>query len=208
MRRPVFGITLTALAIALGGCGLFGGDDTAVILEEIPETTEEPQEFPTPAAELIPVLATKTDLVRPTDPDERLRAIKSGRPDPFASLLTPSKPSTDLKTIKPQFPAVPPGTKPGSSKPANSKPVAVLPPLPTADTAKAVQVTGIVTVGSEPQAIVLAPNEKVSRTVKVGDRLARGQVLVKRIDLSNRAEPVLILEEAGIEVSLGIGRPG
>ncbi len=221
MRRTVFGVTLIALSIALGGCGLFGGgDDSDVVFDDavIESATEitEPSEFPSPAAKVKPVIATNAGLVRPTDPDERLRAIQSGRSDPFASLITPAKSGPENKNLQAFLKRQPPAnfSKPSLSRSNLTPPKAVLPspkvvlpPLPKADLAKAVKVTGIVTLGGEPQAIVQAPNESVSRTVRVGDRLSGGQVMVKAIDLSNRAEPVLILEEAGIEVTIGIGRP-
>jgi hypothetical protein len=54
------------------------------------------------------------------------------------------------------------------------------------------------------QAIVTAPDEKVSRTVVAGDRLSNGMVLVKAIEL-NLAEPVVVLEQYGQIVRAQIG---
>ncbi len=42
-------------------------------------------------------------------------------------------------------------------------PKTVLPPKPSTDTAKAVEVTGVVTIGATPQAIVIAPGDASSR---------------------------------------------
>lgn len=99
------------------------------------------------------------------------------------------------------------GVAPG---PATSGPLGepALPPLPQPELAKAVRVTGVVVVNGQPRAIVQAPNERVSRTVTVGDRLSNGQVVVKAIDASNRDEPIVILEQVGIDVAVGVGRPG
>jgi hypothetical protein len=63
----------------------------------------------------------------------------------------------------------------------------------------------VIQIGNEPQAIVKAPNEATSRYVKVGQRLSQGQVLVKRIEMNDGSEPVVILEENGIEVAKMVG---
>lgn len=66
-------------------------------------------------------------------------------------------------------------------------------------------VSGVVVVGNEPQAIVQAPNEATSRYVRAGQRLSNGQVLVKRIEMGEGSEPIVILEQNGVEVSKGVG---
>jgi pyruvate/2-oxoglutarate dehydrogenase complex dihydrolipoamide acyltransferase (E2) component len=68
-----------------------------------------------------------------------------------------------------------------------------------------VEISGLIQVGSETQIILKAPNEATSRYVKVGQRLANGQVLVKRVEVNQGAEPVVILEENGIEVEKLVG---
>lgn len=79
------------------------------------------------------------------------------------------------------------------------------PPAPTADLAKALQVTGVVVVGSTPQAIVQVPEEPSSRYVSVGQRLSNGRVLVKRIEINPGGEPVVVFEQNGIEVAKSVG---
>ncbi len=84
-----------------------------------------------------------------------------------------------------------------------------LPPAPPApaDTtlANGVTVMGVIEIGEQTQAIVQVPNEATSRYVQVGQRLSNGQVLVKRIELNAGAEPLVILEQYGVEVSKAIG---
>lgn len=95
-----------------------------------------------------------------------------------------------------------PPVVPGStSSPALPPP----PPLLQPDLARTVAITGVVQVGSEPQAIIKVPNEATSRYVKVGQRLANGQVLVKRIEINEGADPIVILEQYGIEVGRAVG---
>jgi hypothetical protein len=98
----------------------------------------------------------------------------------------------------------PPGSTP--NLPRNNNPtITSLPPLPEPDLARSVQVTGVVRVGGVNQAIVIAPNEPTTRYVRVGQRLSNGQVLVKRIDLNEGGDPVVVLEQNGVEVSRAVG---
>lgn len=79
-------------------------------------------------------------------------------------------------------------------------------PIPDPALARAVEVTGVIQIGSTYQAIVKAADEPTSRYVSVGQRLSNGRVLVKRIE-SNGSEPVVILEEGGVEVVRAVGAP-
>ncbi len=83
--------------------------------------------------------------------------------------------------------------------------IPTMPPIPQPTLAREVEVTGVVTIGNTTQAIVKAPNEPSSRYVSVGQRLANGQVLVKRIDMNPGSDPVVVLEENGIEVPVVVG---
>jgi hypothetical protein len=74
--------------------------------------------------------------------------------------------------------------------------------------AQAVKVTGVVQIGSTVHAIVNAPNEPSSRYVRVGQRLSNGQVLVKRIEMNQGSEPVVVLEQNGVEVQTAVGEGG
>lgn len=123
-------------------------------------------------------------------------AIGVGTSSPVASRPLPPNPSSPLPNR---------GNRPGStSLSPNTPSISKLPPLPTATLANTVEVTGVVNVGGIRQAIVKAPNEETSRYVREGQRLSGGQILVKRIDLTG-AEPVVILEENGVEVSRPVG---
>ena len=82
--------------------------------------------------------------------------------------------------------------------------VSVLPPPPQPELAKAVMVSGVVVVGKEPQAIIKVPNEPTSRYVEAGQRLANG-LLIKRIEMNQGSEPIVIVEQYGIEVARMVG---
>jgi hypothetical protein len=102
----------------------------------------------------------------------------------------PSRPST------PSSPLAPPKAPAG---------IPEMPPIPQPTLARQVEVTGVVKIGGTVQAIVKAPNEPTSRYVGIGQRLSNGQVLVKRIELNPGSDPIVILEENGIEVPVMVG---
>lgn len=77
-------------------------------------------------------------------------------------------------------------------------------PTPSTDLATAVVVTGVVNVGGTDYAIVDVPNEP-SRYVREGQRVANGQVLIKRIEVREGGEPRVILEQNGVEVARRVG---
>ena len=101
-------------------------------------------------------------------------------------------------------------SRPLASSPLNGRPgvpggIPIMPPIPQPTLAREVEVTGVVTIGRSTQAIVRAPGEPSSRYVSAGQRLANGQVLVKRIEMNPGSDPVVILEENGMEVSIVVG---
>ncbi|MEH1959969.1 MAG: hypothetical protein V7L05_08830 [Nostoc sp.] len=82
--------------------------------------------------------------------------------------------------------------------------VSVLPLPAQPNLARAVLVTGVVLISKEPQAIIKVPDEPTSRYVQAGQRLADG-VLVKRIEMNQGYNPIVILEQYGIEVARMVG---
>lgn len=257
--------TLVALATVLlmSGCSLFAGnDDAPAPVVQPAETQPGPEQVVRPKLRSTRVAAA---LIRPTNPDERLRVMRSGRPDPFAALRSPGQPSTSASAsdgpganssagsrgsdgtgaagaansktnntitvrtsgrgsgssgasgatgsasspivVRRPLPSRPELSPSGNRSSSSPQPSPSLPPLPQPELAKGVQVSGIALVNGLPRAIIKAPNESVARSVGPGDSLSNGQILVKRIDTSNRAEPVVILEQYGTEVAVGVGKP-
>lgn len=92
----------------------------------------------------------------------------------------------------------------GAGRPTTPPALAPLPRLPQPTLAEAVLVTGVMTIGNENFAVV--ETAAGSQYVKAGQRVANGQVLVKRIDMRG-SDPVVVLEENGIEVSRPVGGP-
>lgn len=186
-----------------------------------------------PAAPSAAAIAS-AELIQSTDPNERLQQIARSRPDPFATVPIPPRPravprpanrpqgqtagrpggggaATGNVAARPGGSSASGGANPGgtaSSGGGGGSSIQPLPSLPQPQFATAVAVTGVVRVGGESYAIIKAPNESTSRHVKVGQRLVNGQVLVKRIELRGGEEPVVILEENGIEVARPVGSGG
>jgi hypothetical protein len=182
------------------------------------------------APQLSPI--ARAELIQSTDPNERLQQINKSRTDPFSVVPTPPAPrvvappappaggaaGTPAGTIAgnpatpgtgvPGTSTTPPGAAPGGSggSGGSSTPpgLAPLPQLPKPTLAEAVLVTGVMTIGNENFAVVQTVNG--SQYVRAGQRVSNGQVLVKRIDVRG-VDPVVILEQNGIEVSRPVGGP-
>lgn len=169
--------------------------------------------------------ATVSGLIQSTDGDVRAQQVQANiqarkNADPFSGVppVLP-RPRTTTRTNVPRVTQLPANPRPAPARPLNpptttasntplppaTPTIAALPPLPTANLANAVEVTGVVQVGNSYQAIIKAPNEPTSRYVSVGQRLANGQVLVKRIEMNPGGDPIVILEENGIEVGRSVG---
>jgi hypothetical protein len=157
-------------------------------------------------------------LIRPTDPTVRLREMRVGRSDPFASVAPPPPPDDSPAPRgngggnRPSLPPLPnrsidPPSSGYQPQPPGVPPVpAPLPTLPQPTQARGVKVLGIAMVRGVPQAIISAPDEKTTRTVVAGDRLSNGLVVVKAIDMG-RPDPVVVLEQFGQVVEVSVGQP-
>lgn len=116
-----------------------------------------------------------------------------------------SRPSPKPIARRPEQRPFNPGRPVNPSGPSAGPKIPVAPPIPQPTLAREVEVTGIVTIGNRTQAIIKAPNEPTSRYVSVGDRVSNGQVLIKRIEQIPGRDPVVILEENGMEVEVAVG---
>lgn len=176
------------------------------------------------------------ELITSTNANERVQEVRRNRADPFSLIpvnpVVVQTPQTQTAPrVAPQgqgvrLPQLPsnasgrsggsqgngrlapiPSLVPNSSSTVAQRPFVAPPPQP--DVARAVQVLGVVQIGNTAHAIVQAPNEPTSRYVQVGQRLSNGQVLVKRIEMNRGAEePVVVLEQYGIEVPTAVGQGG
>jgi len=178
---------------------------------------------PSPGA---PAGTVPPELIASTNANERVQDVLRNRADPFSLIPVSPRVVQTPQTQTAPLVAPPgqgvrlPGRTSGSGRLAPiptlvpnrgsgeaQRPFVAPPPQP--DIARAVQVLGVVQIGNTAHAIVQAPNEPTSRYVQVGQRLSNGQVLVKRIEMNRGAEePVVVLEQYGIEVPTAVGQGG
>jgi hypothetical protein len=74
---------------------------------------------------------------------------------------------------------------------------------PPRSAAESLEISGVVQVGGKTNVIIKAADEYTSRYAAVGERVANGQVLIKRVEMG--LEPVVILEQAGREIVRSVG---
>lgn len=229
MRRISAIAVVGTLSLTMVGCGSNTEEPSVsspppqqVVTQ--PDSASQPFEKPpvVPQTSVVKV-SSASGLIQSTNGNQRAKQVEKGRKDPFAGLFapvvvakapTPPTPKTVAPLPKPSV-VPPPPPKPVAvvPRPAPLPSVAPAPPVPPAepvvaaqpDVAKGITVTGVVQIGDELQAIVQVPNEGTSRYVREGQLLSSGEVLVKRIEVNQGAQPLVILEEKGIEVAKAIG---
>ena len=143
-----------------------------------------------------------------------IAARPQAAPNPGTRRPAPPRPPQPIAARPigvPDLPELPVDNRPPQWRDPNPPPpppIPVIPPPPpppSTDLATGTEVSGVVKVGNETQVIVKVPNEPTSRYVKIGQRLSNGQVLVKRVDLKEGADPIVILEQNGVEVAKAVG---
>lgn len=182
----------------LGGCDLLPFGIESEPDDQITETTpppennnEEPQEAEKEEEEIARSPASPVSgLQQASDPDEfvRQRGDVPGqqRDDPFGFFPVSSDKITRVEP-EPEEP------EPETTEDPTPKP----PPEP--ELARGIQIQGALRInGNQTVAIIKAPNEPTSRHVRAGELIAQDQVLVKEIDLYARPNPIVVLEELGI----------
>ncbi|MGK7942669.1 MAG: hypothetical protein AB4062_21415 [Crocosphaera sp.] len=231
MNKKLSSILLVSyVAFSLGGCALFQSSqdtsDTPPVAESPQPSEEKPPEdkpkevFEEPTATgSNPQPPSTAGLIPSTPPQEREKAIKPGRNNPFA--VIPIQPVVREKTASNgvsqpdklcQLEEVNETTTiaqaPGTDSPASDVglPPLLDPVLPIPNEARGVVVSGVLQLDGTPVAIVQAPNENVPRQVTVGASLANGQVIVKAINVSTQ-KPYVVLEQYGLEIPRGVGEP-
>lgn len=187
-------IRMTALAgiLALTTSGSdwgktpFQPDLTAFFPKNPDQATNQKPEYP-------------TGLIQSTNVEMRLKQLQQGQSDPFTRLFpTPQlETATKPEKIFPDLPKLPIKKK----LPAPSVKVT----RPSTKMAEGVAVEGVMQLGDKTRAIIKVPTDGVSRYVSVGQRLSSGQLLVKRIEIAPDSEPMVVLEQNGIEISKAVG---
>lgn len=233
MHRRSITALVGMLALTITGCGsgeAQSTSNTANVQPPVKPTTTDPNptKLETPEKRTIiaqnppndrektekkenTVSSSAAGLIQSTNVNQRTKQVQQGRPDPFAGLFAIPKPIPKPVVVAkpkpiPRLPQPPVVRAPQPViKPALPTPPAPVEP-PETDLAKGVSVLGVVEIANQYQAIVKVPNEATSRYVSQGQRLSDGEVLVKRIEMSSGSEPIVILEQNGIEVTRAVGQ--
>ncbi|TBR57616.1 hypothetical protein B4U84_16660 [Westiellopsis prolifica IICB1] len=152
---------------------------------------------PVPRLLPLPITNTRGKLIATRTP-QKSSVVLNAKLNKSKNNINKAVSSKNLPKLTPVLPKVIPPVVP------DQRLASVLPPPPQPDLAKAVFVSGVVMLGNQLQAIIKVPNEPTSRYVQAGQRLANG-VLIKRIEMNEGSEPIIILEQYGIEVSKMVG---
>ncbi|MFB2770071.1 hypothetical protein ACE1AT_12415 [Pelatocladus sp. BLCC-F211] len=145
----------------------------------------------------LPITNTRSKLIATRTP-QKSSVVLSAKLNKSKNNINKAASNKNLPKLTPVLPKLIPPIVP------DQRLASVLPPPPQPDLAKAVFVSGVVMLGNQPQAIIKVPNEPTSRYVQAGQRLANG-VLIKRIEMNEGSEPIIILEQYGIEVTRMVG---
>lgn len=163
-----------------------------------PRNNQEPPRSPQPRTPVAIRQTTPNRLTTPNRPTTPNKPTVQARRNPSSPRTQPSPKSNTPLSKPPAIGLLPPPVP-------NPKITPLLPKLPEPTQAKGIEVTGVVEVAGVPNAIIKAPDEPTTRSVREGERLSNGQVLVKRIEMNQGPSPVVILEQFGIEVARQVG---
>jgi hypothetical protein len=143
-------------------------------------------------------LTPTTDKKSRTDElNQRINKAGNDRQDPFLS-IPGLIPLPDIKALTaPPKPVTP--VDPQVSILTKPRPLP-----PRTEEAEAVNVSGTIEMGGTRFAILTAPGDTTPRYVRVGQLIAGGQVLVKRIETSY-STPIVVLQQSGVEVIRPVG---
>jgi hypothetical protein len=160
-------------------------------------TMPKPREINTPVGiRPLPPIPPSPTPTEPRQPTPRA-PISTGKTTTAASPTSEGKKPTQAPRD-----SVIPEVLPGPLSDVTLEPL--LPPPPQPELAEGVIVSGVVLIGQKPQAIIKVPTEDTSRYVQAGQRLASG-LLIKRIEMNEGSNPIVIIEQYGIEVARMVG---
>ncbi|OHY43391.1 hypothetical protein CEP10_09405 [Cylindrospermopsis raciborskii S07] len=156
----------------------------------------------------IKVNPVKNQGIPSTTQNRSVPSLVKTRRDPFAQIIQVPQPIP--KKVSPLPSVVKSNNTSSSKKPlvipqaeleiTDKKPIKPsLPKLPDTKLAHSILVSGVILVNQQAQAIIKLPDDLNSRYVQAGERLANG-VLVKRIEVNLCNNPVVVLEQFGVEV--------
>lgn len=216
MRKISLIVSMGMLAVFMQGCFPFNffQSQEEEVGQEVNQQITANTEASTSDTKASETKSTKSEELKPkaaglvplTNPDSRVKASIKGRQDPFAQVAVKVEIKKSKEALeKEKAEALKNLSRNGNSSSIPSLEPAQTPSPPEPKIAQNVTITGVADIGGMVKAIIKAPEEDSSRYVDIGQYVANGQVLVKRIDMSDPATPVVVLEESGIEVYKKVG---
>lgn len=201
-------IALAISTLAMSGCGL--GNNSLGEGQKPPAIAQ----FTDPVVPakinsvVNPVIESNKNQVIPSASQNRsVRSLVKARRDPFAQIIR----------VPQTIPTLPSVVKSNNTSRLNSlkKPLAIRqadleirgknpikpspPKPPDTKLAQSILVSGVILVNQQAQAIIKLPDDSNSRYVHAGEKLTNG-ILVKRIEVNQCDNPVVVLEQFGVEV--------
>ncbi|OSO94492.1 hypothetical protein B7O87_02810 [Cylindrospermopsis raciborskii CENA303] len=201
-------IALAISTLAMSGCGL--GNNSLGEGQKPPAIAQ----FTDPVVPakinsvVNPVIESNKNQVIPSASQNRsVRSLVKARRDPFAQIIR----------VPQTIPTLPSVVKSNNTSRLNSlkKPLAIRqadleirgknpikpspPKPPDTKLAQSILVSGVILVNQQAQAIIKLPDDSNSRYVHAGETLTNG-ILVKRIEVNQCDNPVVVLEQFGVEV--------
>jgi hypothetical protein len=168
-----------------------------------------------PGISLVPPLPSSRSMFVP--PVSQPKKIAKLRPNPVKARSLPSPQRLAkrpvVRAVSPIFAPAPVAIAP---MPVIANPVmpievaaAPLPPaLPPTNLADSVEISGVMQIGGKTMVIAKTPNDASARYIQAGDMVAGGQVRVKSVQIGPRGEPIVVLEQNGVEVTKSVGDTG
>jgi hypothetical protein len=175
-----------------------------------------------PGISLVPPLPSSRSMFVP--PVSQPKKIAKLRPNPVkARSVRPQSTQrlTKRPVVRPVSPIFAPAPVAIAPMPVVAMPVVAMPvmpievaaaPLPPAlpptNLADSVEISGVMQIGGKTMVIAKTPNDSSARYVQAGDVVAGGQVHVKSVQIGPRGEPIVVLEQNGVEVTKSVGDTG
>jgi hypothetical protein len=149
-------------------------------------------------------LGKNLDLASITNPlANKSTGKKTGAIQPLVAKVMPKTAIGNAKASIASVGSIPAKAPLVPGKTALLTPPAAAPILPAL--AKAIQVSGVSEINGQTQVIVKLPGESFSRYLSVGEKVLNGKVLIKRVQDPTAIAPIVVLEEAGVEVQRKVG---
>lgn len=212
-------LALAGVALLLTSCSEASKPEQVQVAPTAPAksgslpATNKAQSFPNPVVNPMAVVQVPAvpGLLQPTNANARLSTVATGRVDPFAALpkapltLAPAPRSVPAVVKVPTVTPLP-GSSTALPPVSPNTPLGPLPaPISPTALAEAIEITGAVQVGNQWQIIVKESGTETSRRVGVGDFLANGKVQIKRVIGGSGGDPIVVLQQDGVEITKSIG---